>query len=49
MMAERLNVPEAVIEAQTAHAVSDSLARAYNAQDEIGGSTARNVAKVGTV
>ncbi len=30
MLAERLNVPEAVIEAQLAHAVSDSLGRAYN-------------------
>lgn len=30
MLAERLNVDEAVIEAQLAHAVSDSLGRAYN-------------------
>jgi integrase len=29
-MAERLNIPEAVIEAQLAHAVKDSLGRAYN-------------------
>jgi integrase len=30
MLAERLHVPEAVIEAQLAHAVKDSLGRAYN-------------------
>jgi integrase len=30
LMAERLNIPEAVIEAQLAHAVKDSLGRAYN-------------------
>jgi integrase len=30
MMAERLELPEAVIEAQLAHAVKDSLGRAYN-------------------
>ncbi len=30
MLAERLGVPEAVIEAQLAHAVRDSLGRAYN-------------------
>ncbi len=30
MLAERLSVPEAVIEAQLAHSVSDSLGRAYN-------------------
>jgi integrase len=29
-MAERLDIPEAVIEAQLAHAVKDSLGRAYN-------------------
>ena len=29
-MAERLGLPEAVIEAQLAHAVKDSLGRAYN-------------------
>ena len=30
LLAERLNVDEAVIEAQLAHAVKDSLGRAYN-------------------
>ena len=30
LLAERLNVDEAVIEAQLAHAVRDSLGRAYN-------------------
>ena len=30
MLAERLDVPEAVIEAQLAHAVKDPLGRAYN-------------------
>lgn len=30
MLAERLNIPEAVIEAQLAHAVKDSLGRVYN-------------------
>jgi integrase len=30
LMAERLDIPEAVIEAQLAHAVKDSLGRAYN-------------------
>jgi integrase len=30
MLAERLNVPESVIEAQLAHSVKDSLGRAYN-------------------
>ena len=30
MLAERLHVDEAVIEAQLAHAVKDSLGRAYN-------------------
>lgn len=30
ILAERLNVPDAVIEAQLAHAVGDSLGRAYN-------------------
>jgi integrase len=30
LIAERLNIPEAVIEAQLAHAVRDSLGRAYN-------------------
>ena len=30
MLAERLEVPEAVIEAQLAHAVPDALGRAYN-------------------
>lgn len=30
LMAERLSIPEAVIEAQLAHAVKDSLGRAYN-------------------
>ena len=30
MLAERLGLPEAVIEAQLAHAVKDSLGRAYN-------------------
>ena len=30
MMAERLGLPEAVIEAQLAHSVRDSLGRAYN-------------------
>lgn len=30
LMAERLGVPESVVEAQLAHAVRDSLGRAYN-------------------
>lgn len=30
MLAERLNIDEAVIEAQLAHSVKDSLGRAYN-------------------
>ena len=30
MIAERLGIPDAVIEAQLAHAVADSLGRAYN-------------------
>ena len=30
MLAERLNVDETIIEAQLAHAVKDSLGRAYN-------------------
>jgi hypothetical protein len=30
LLAERLNVDEAVIEAQLAHAVKDALGRAYN-------------------
>lgn len=30
MLAERLNIDEAIIEAQLAHSVKDSLGRAYN-------------------